>query len=556
MGVQITHTDQHVVESSNTLGGHTRWRGIHLLFAAIFLGIGIYLRLQQLDIQWLTDDEWHAIHKIIRGEGYASILLSFGYSDYCIPLTLFYKLLSETIGLSELRMRSPMLLSGLIFLAIAPLWLRLRLGARTAILFGFLLAVSPLLINFSRYARPYMVTLLLGSIALCSLAIWLRSKKSQYSVIYGTCAIAASYMHLIMMPFFVMPILLVSIGKVRRHFGLDVTIVELFTIGVPVCAGIALLTFPPLIHDWNAIDAKATQEIPAIQTIIDAFAFWYGTQSRIVMLFMAILSVVGLHTCRRNIGLEISLWLAGLAGIVGMILVFHPAWIQTPLVFARYLLPVQPLLLALTAAGIVNLTSHIDNPMAGNTLAALLATACVIGTPLPAMLVQPNNFTLHSYYQFNYKPSHNLTRTRYLLHHVPSPFWDRFSEVTPASQSIAIAGQPSFETFFVPYPIEQATHRQRLFSLQTGGACGVSRPGEAFASQGIYLRNAVSLTNKAEIKSKGIDWIVFEYLYLIPDMPISAEQQVAYINRCRDFMLTEYGQPSYEDASLIAFQIH
>lgn len=544
------------MESSNTFSGLTRLRGVNLLFSIIFLGIGIYLRIQQLDIQWLTDDEWHAIHKIIKGGSYASILLSFGYSDYCIPLTLFYKLLSETIGLSELRMRLPMLVSGLIFLVIAPLWLRSCLGARTAILFGFLLAVSPLLINFSRYARPYMVTLLLGSISLCSFAIWLRSKKYQHSIAYGLGAIAASYMHLIMAPFFVMPILLVSISKVRRHFGLDVTMVELLTIAAPVCAGIALLIFPPLIHDWNAIDAKATQEIPTIQTITDAFSIWYGTQSRAVMLFMAVLSVIGLHSCHRDIGLEISLWLAGLVGITGMILVFQPAWIQTPLVFARYLLPIQPLLLVLTAAGIVNLTSHIDNPMASNTLAALLAAVCVIGTPLPAMLVQPNNFTLHSYYQFNYKPSHNPTRTRYLQHHVPSPFWDRFVQVTPASQSIAIAGQPSFETFFVPYPIEQAVHQQRLFSLQTSGACGALRPGEAFASQGIYLRNAVSLIDKAEIKRKGIDWIVFEYLYSIPDMPITVEQQATYIDHCRDFMLAEYGQPSYEDARLIAFRIH
>lgn len=68
----------------------------HISAAAAFGLIALLaagLRLQQLSIQWLMDDEWHALHKLLSGAGYADIASSFGSADYSIPLTLLYRLL-------------------------------------------------------------------------------------------------------------------------------------------------------------------------------------------------------------------------------------------------------------------------------------------------------------------------------------------------------------------------------------------------------------------------------------------------------------------------------
>ena len=48
---------------------------------------GAALRIWQLDIQILIDDEWHAIHKLLRSSP-LDIVTHLGYADYSIPLTL------------------------------------------------------------------------------------------------------------------------------------------------------------------------------------------------------------------------------------------------------------------------------------------------------------------------------------------------------------------------------------------------------------------------------------------------------------------------------------
>ena len=73
-------------------------RGNLTLLGAVLVGAA--LRAYQLPGQILVDDEWHALHKAIHSS-YAEILTSFGAADHAIPITLYYKLATDTVGLSE-----------------------------------------------------------------------------------------------------------------------------------------------------------------------------------------------------------------------------------------------------------------------------------------------------------------------------------------------------------------------------------------------------------------------------------------------------------------------
>ena len=64
------------------------------------VAVGAWLRWYQLRIQVLVDDEWHAVHQLLRLSP-AQMFVDFGHADYSIPLGLLYGLEARTIGLSE-----------------------------------------------------------------------------------------------------------------------------------------------------------------------------------------------------------------------------------------------------------------------------------------------------------------------------------------------------------------------------------------------------------------------------------------------------------------------
>ena len=128
------------------------------LFLIAALVIGAWLRLDQITAQVLLDDEWHLVHQITYYPP-TRIASTFGAADYSIPLALFNWEWMHWLGVSELSLRMPMLVAGLLTVVILPLGLRDKIGERTIALFALLLALSPFLVSYSRIARSYALTL-------------------------------------------------------------------------------------------------------------------------------------------------------------------------------------------------------------------------------------------------------------------------------------------------------------------------------------------------------------------------------------------------------------
>lgn len=526
--------------------------GYWLAFLAL-LALSVYLRTQQIGIQWLTDDEWHAVHKLTATDGYLPILLSYGSADYSIPLTVLYKFLSIHGGLTELKMRLPMLIGGTLFVALAMLWIRARLDARVALVFGFLLAVSPVLVNYSRYARPYMLTLLLVAIAVCTLARWERVGARRDAALYIACTWASSYLHLIMAPFAVGLLAPLFLRRMRRREAGSWR--PLLMLSFLAVAGVLSFSLPPLLHDRAAMSDKTGIDLPQLDTLIGAGHIWFGTDSAAVVIAGIGLAVFGATTVWRRLPLELASWLCGCACIVVAIAALRPAYVQYPLILARYLLPLLPLLLLFVAAGIVNLAWRLPTSFPRGWIAAGASALFLSGTPHASLLRQPNNFTLHSYYQFDYRKRQNIVRQALQPYADPSPFWQGLAKAPPATQRIAIGGQPSFETLFVFHPLYQPLHRQLLFNLQTRGVCAPARSGEAYPSQGVLLRNAVSLESDADLQDKGIDWIVLESRIVHPYAPVTPAAHQEYLAECNRQLVARFGPPSYEDEHLKAYRI-
>jgi len=519
--------------------------------------LAAWLRLDQLSGQWLMDDEWHAIHKLQRSSSYSEILSSFGVADYSIPLTAFFRFLAETIGLSELRMRFPMLIAGLALPVIAGAWAWRALSARTALVFAFLLAVSPMLVNYSRTARPYSLTLLFSILSVFLLLKFLRGGGLRYAITYLIVAALAVYLHPITAPFF-----LTSVSTAALYFflkGATGAWRNTALLLIALMAAVSLIVVPPVLMDQAAFAKKMASSTPDLATVWGALHMWFGTGWSTTVVAAFTFALLGVKRAIERFPELLALYVSGIVGILLAILILQPAWVHNPLTFARYLLPTLPLLLLLVAIGATDIAERIGAQLSVYAVcgAALLM---LLGSPLPALLRDPNNLTLHSFYQFDYRADQSLVRVAMPKKVEGETFWDYLSNFEPGSLKIALAGESSFESYANPAVLHQPIHRQTLVKLQTGKRCGGKRNGEAFREENIHLRNAVSLAPKSELLAQGIDLVAFDMQLVgqgigAPENYFSSERYQRYRSECVLWLRQNYGDPILATPFLLIFEV-
>jgi predicted membrane-bound mannosyltransferase len=89
----------------------------------------------------------------------------------------------EAAGLTELRIRLPQLILGTLSVVLFPWIVRPLLSKRSTLLFAALLTLSPLLIFYSRLARPYMIVVFLSFICIFSFHGGLRNGQRSRAVL-------------------------------------------------------------------------------------------------------------------------------------------------------------------------------------------------------------------------------------------------------------------------------------------------------------------------------------------------------------------------------------
>src|SRR5882724_10629956 len=166
--------------------------------------IGAALRLYAIEEQVIIDDEYHAL-TVALGYSYGHIATHFFGADNSIPLTLLYKVMADTVGVSEWGLRAPQLISGLLLLAVFAWLARRLLPPREALLYATLLALSPQLAFFSRYARPYGVSAFCAGLALAAFVHFLRTGRFRPALLYWAGGVLAIYFHPLAFPFVLGP---------------------------------------------------------------------------------------------------------------------------------------------------------------------------------------------------------------------------------------------------------------------------------------------------------------------------------------------------------------
>ncbi|MDX2220777.1 MAG: glycosyltransferase family 39 protein [Burkholderiales bacterium] len=527
------------------------------LFALVML-IAAWLRLEQLRYQILDGDEWHAVHQLTYYP-MSKVMLTYGFADYGIPVVLYYKLLSLMGGVSELRMRFPMLLCGLLTVALLPWFFRHHFSRRVLWLFALLLALSPMLIDYSRMARTYAITLLGSYAAFYCLVHAVRGEElhRRWGAAYAALCGLIIWSHAITGPLLIAPLVVMWIERtvastpIARWLRCELPLRWSGLIRLTCWTGLAmsLAVLPPLMGDPGAIANKSGMDQPNLETWWGLLHFWAGSGSETAVLIGSALALFGAPALLRA-GPMVRWLLWGIALTAIAIVVSKPWWSHVSLALARYLLPALPLFHLAVAAGAVALFDRFVPATAPAAMRAALQVSLLIAylvlwsptTPIPDWLNRPNSYTHHYYFAGEYRRDQNVLRLK--LPEVPnSPYWKQLSSLPPGSAVIAVA--PTYWSTFAPFgPVWEAWSRQRVIPAFLWGSCEQTRHGEVPPNSHFKLRNGVHLNSIAEMERRSVTHVAYYLAHdraeLLPRLP-----------HCEAWVRQHFGTPDYEDAHLM-----
>ena len=305
----------------------------------------------------------------------------------------------DTSGLSELGMRMPVLVAGILLVLVAPLAARRLLGRTGMLAFLALLAFSPQLIFYSRYARPYGIALFCCTLAFIAFAAWIRTRRIGWAVLLVPSAILAVYFHLLSLPFIAA---LFGFGilslAVLRPPGWKRALWSTSVLGLVVVVVTGMLLAPAFLNSWGALTKKMDPPLYDESTFKLAGMLVSGVDHPwIAAGFLVVAAFGGVVFTRREGWLGGCMIFAALFQIAS-VLVLSPAQSHQFYIFARYNLWLLPILFFFFAAGVTDL---------GRGPWKLLPTAAALGvlggfSPLAKICTEGGSFMNHARFQMDF----------------------------------------------------------------------------------------------------------------------------------------------------------
>lgn len=532
-----------------------RW--LWLLAWLLLFALAAWLRLWQIGHQILIDDEWHAVHKLMRS-GYRDIFLSFGHADHTIPLTLFFRLLADTIGLSEWRMRALPLAFGLATVLALPWVMKPWLKRCEPWVFAALLAVSPLLIHFTRYVRPYALTVPMGFIAMVALWRWWHERKPAWAVVFVVFASVCAWLH---------PLTLLFTAAALSWFGIAALVAwwqgdggqalkRILPLGALTTVLCSALVLPPLLADPTAMASKSGIHQVQWLTFVRGWELLIGSANWLVASFSLILAGLGAWRLWRRDAAFLGYWLFMSLVALVVTISLDAAWIHHALVLVRYTAVAHPLLLVLIALGLTWLLSRLAGlvkrpaavwPVAGGALIWLLVL--FVSGPLPQTYSGLNQFTSHMRYHYDY----NFERSIYtsVMAEAQLPAIYRRMAAEPGDW-VLIESPWHFESHFSPLSEFQRYHQMPIRVGMISGLCVDWTHGELRRDMDLHIvfRRLVFLADLLAQPQPENRFVVFHR-----GTPFGYVRELPDIEPCIDAFRGRHGRPWHEDEHQVIFRL-
>jgi hypothetical protein len=392
---------------------HPGWLMPWCLFALT----GVALRLTNWSTQILLDDEWHALNFVFN-RSFSDVFTQQGLGANSIPVNVYCWMTLHSTGWSEPVLRLPSLVAGAAALVVLPMLVKRVWGQSVACVTTALLAVSPVVIFYSRIMRPYAPAMLLATSSVLLTLVWLKEGRRRDLLLSALCGSLAVYYHL----YTAIPVgvpLLVALAAAMKPVGqrLGLTLESkhpfrdlLLAGGIMAAVVGVLVVIPNVLNPWwsRGIHGRDHANLDTAVTVLSLVS---GTRNPVLM------------------AIALGLLLAGLGMIVQRSRVMGAAMVLSFLVFSlimatttqdgahagiqvvRYGITFIPLSFVAVAVAVVRVgeflrarhkifqRGHLVFPVALLAWCPFLATS-----PLWITYAQPNNFSNHSAYQYRYDP--------------------------------------------------------------------------------------------------------------------------------------------------------
>ena len=537
------------------LGERRSWPWVALALLAVVAGI--WLRVYQLRSQVLIDDEWHAVRMLVGADA-ARIASHFGYADYCIPLTLYYRWLFDLGVLDEWQMHLPLLIAGIALLFVAPYLLRRSVALPVQAVWIALMAVSPVLVYLSRTARPYALACLCAFIAIVAFDRWHREASQRWALAYVLATAAAAWLHLLTVVFTLWPFVWFGIPSLRDALRRSTrsrgkrALQRIIALALVTVVGLALVLAAPILSDWHAMAAKAGAGVVTGETLYRSLLMAFGISNPWLCIALAILLGLGVWQRGRKDGRFTAYVLS--ATLVGstVIALSRPAWIQHQQTFVRYVLPMMPFVLLFLAEGIVFVVAQLRISALAAAGAALAIIGLAAAGPMPRYYYYPNQLMGHELFQFDYDAAANPYSTRLELGPVPAFFRDL---ATRPPGSITLIETPALlVSHYLPDPWYQAIHRQNVKYALAAPVCGSGEADEIpYDASGARFRRVGKLSDLMDGATWGANYLV---LRMHPwSVPPGIEMAWPDMQACASNVRARLGEPVYRDEQIVVFAL-
>ena len=516
---------------------------------------GCVLRVYRLDTQFPIGDEWHAIIAAAN-HGFFALLTSFFGGGHAIPDALYFRALSGLGGITEAGIYAPLVVAGSAAIGVVPWLLRDILGRRNAAILAWLIALSPVLILYSRFARPYGMVATLTLVALWGIARWIDTRDWRHLVAYGLAGSVAAYFHAIALPFVLTPIALsVLHDLLLRRLGVAAAARNALFAGLAVGIPTLALLGAPVWNSFGVFTDKVAQGVVTPGSLLGAYLVLAGSRELPIALVIAALALLGAWALVRA---DKSRWfallvLAGAAAQFATVMVSKPLAVEGPHIFARYLIPVMFPLLVLAAAGFGHATRRLPGVAAAGIAAALLGYYFVNTSAW--ILTRYNSQTslyLHAYLIAG-KSFEQFAATS-ARRKLPA-FYEMLSH-QPAGEVVIV--EAPFQVLDFSLVAYQLVHRQRVLMGMAEPLCGrgADLQNQAFiAWSRTRLRNIVDISDPAALAARGASYVVFHRNIRAETSAIEVGFVDMDMTQCIAHYRDAYGPAVFDDGEVVAFSI-
>jgi hypothetical protein len=536
-----------------------RW-GPGILLAGAVLA-GALIRLDQIADQVPAGDEWHAL-AVVRDHTYGWIFNHFGVSDHSIPLALYDKALADVMGLTEMSLRAPMLLAGIAALVLIPRLLRHELGRKASVLLAWLLAISPLHVYFSRYARPYSPAFLCAVLSTIAFDRWRRTGRRGWAIVFVACTVLAAWLFPVFLPFLLAPFAGLVLRLIfRRRSALGDAAARprgsARPLAIATAIGLVAVLGPPILSDFGSIARRSEAGRSFLAPPIDVFELMSGANRPLLTFAFGVAVVLGVVAMRgRWRGVPGRLLFATGCQAAGL-LATGPKEIGVPITTARYLLPALALLLLLAAVGLEHLDGLLRKEwkrVPRHAASACIVLCLFVFGPLPSIHYRPNAFTNHAAFQYNYAPSFSRGfATRNLALNGSSPFFPQLGEQAPDG-GVIVEAPWRYEWHLQPLPFYQRLHGWPVLVGFVARQGEPLPPGELPSPDPRFrFRTFVHVSDFERLHERGVRYVIFNR---DPprrpwDDPASIAHTIAWIGEYEK----RFGPPAFVDDALTVFDL-